>query len=232
MSQAIEHTFPENEQQRLEAVRRYDVLDTPADGAFDRITRLASTILDMPISIVSLVDHDRIWFKSKQGVDVEEIGRDPGLCASAILSDEPWIVNDARDDPRALANPLVAGEFGLRFYAGAPLRTADGYSLGTLCVIDKEPRELTEVQVGLLNDLAALVVDELELRLAARQQSRQATELNDDVVQALTIARMRFQVGENDEAIESLDQALAASKRILAELAEDLPSLQRTSPPA
>jgi uncharacterized coiled-coil protein SlyX len=99
-------------------------------------------------------------------------------------------------------------------------------------VIDKEPRELTEVQVGLLNDLAALVVDELELRLAARQQSRQATELNDDVVQALTIARMRFQVGENDEAIESLDQALAASKRILAELAEDLPSLQRTSPPA
>jgi GAF domain-containing protein len=230
MSLVADELIPEDEVERLAAVRRYEVLDTPADGAFDRITRLASTILEMPISIVSLVDHDRIWFKSVEGLEgVDQIDREPGLCASAILSPEPWIVEDAMLDPRALANPLVAGEFGLRFYAGCPLRTHDGYNLGTLCVIDKEPRFLTHDQVQVLEDLAAVVVHELELRLAVRQQSRRATELNDDVVQALAIAKLRFQVGETDEAMESLDQALVASKRILAELAEDIPTLRRTS---
>jgi GAF domain-containing protein len=219
---------PPNEEERLAAVRRYDVLDTPADGAFDRITRLAGLVLEMPIAIVSLVDHDRIWFKSTHGLDgVEQIDREPGLCASAILSDEAWIVEDARIDPRALANPLVAGEFGLRFYAGSPLQTDDGYNLGTLCVIDKEPRRLTEDQVRILDDLAALVIDELELRLAARQQARRATELNDDVVQALAIGKLHLQLGESEPALESLDRALASSKRILAELVEDAPTLRR-----
>jgi GAF domain-containing protein len=222
---------PPNEQERLEAVERYDVLDTPPDGAFDRITRLASVVLDMPISIVSLVDHDRIWFKSTQGLDrVTQIDREPGLCASAILSDEAWVVNDAKTDPRTLANPLVAGEFGLRFYAGSALRTQDGFNLGTLCVIDKEPRELSEQQVQVLDDLAALVVDALELRLAARRQARRATELNDDVVQALTVAKMRSQLGDEEAALEAVDEALTSSKRILAELVEDLPSLRRSTP--
>ncbi len=228
MAAVTNELIPSNEDERLAAVRRYGVLDTPPDGAFDRITRLASLILEMPIAIVSLVDHDRIWFKSSQGLDgVEQIGRDPGLCASAILTDEPWVIEDARADPRALANPLVAGEFGLRFYAGSALRTHDGHNLGTLCVIDKEPRQLTDEQIGMLDDLAALVVDELELKLAARQQARQATELNDDVVQALTVAKMSFQAGETGVALESLDQALASSKRILAELVEDAPTLRR-----
>ena len=222
------HIIPPDEQERLAAVRRYGVLDTPPDGAFDRITRIASLTLGMPIAIVSIVDHDRIWFKSAQGLDgVEQIGRDPGLCASAILSGETWIVNDAPADPRTLANPLVAGEFGLRFYAGSPLRTSDGYNLGTLCVIDREPRGLSEEQVQVLDDLAALVVDELELRLAARRQARQATELNDDVVQALTVASMRLQMGHAEEAAGSLEQALEASKRILSELAEDAPTFRR-----
>src|SRR5215210_8838919 len=161
----VEHLIPENEQARLEAVRRYGILDTPPDGAFDRITRIAAAILDVPISILSIVDHDRIWFKSTQGFDgVEQIGRDPGLCASAILSDTTWVVNDAKVDPRTLANPLVAGGFGLQFYAGSALRTHDGYKLGTLCVIDRNPRELTDEQARMLDDLAAVVVDELELR--------------------------------------------------------------------
>lgn len=233
MALVAKHIIPSNEAERLEAVRRYEVLDTPADGAFDRITRLASLVLEMPIAIVSLVDHDRIWFKSARGLEgVEQIDRDPGLCASAILADEPWVIEDAKADPRALANPLVAGEFGLRFYAGSALRTHDGYNLGTLCVIDKEPRQLTDQQVRVLEDLAALVVDELELRLAARQQARQATELNDDVVQALTIAKMRFQLGEAEAALESVNQALASSKRILAELVEDAPTLRRDGPAA
>ena len=221
--------LPDNEEQRLAAVRRYEILDTPQDGAFDRITRLASTMLGTPIAIVTIVDHDRIWFKSTVGLEgVEQIDRDPGLCASAILSNEPWIVNDARVDPRALANPLVAGDFGLRFYAAVPLRTGDGFNLGTLCVIDHAPRELDDDQVQVLEDLAALVVDELELRLSARRQARRATELNDDVVQALTVAKMRLQVGEADEGIRALDQAFVASKRILAELVEDMPTLRRS----
>jgi GAF domain-containing protein len=221
--------IPADEEQRLAAVRRYQILDTPKDGAFDRITRLASTMLETPIAIVTVVDHDRIWFKSAVGLDgVEQIDRDPGLCASAILSTEPWIVNDARADPRTLANPLVAGEFGLQFYAASPLRTADGFNLGTLCVIDREPRELAEDQAQVLQDLAALVVDELELRLAARRQARRATELNDDVVQALTVAKMRLQVGATAEGVEALDQAIVSSKRILAELVEDLPTLRRS----
>jgi GAF domain-containing protein len=229
VSQTVDHLIPENEQERLAAVYRYGILDTPKDGAFDRITRLAAAILEMPIAIVTIVDHDRIWFKSAEGLDgVEEIGRDPGLCASAILADEAWVIDDAKVDPRALANPLVAGEFGLRFYAGSPLRTSDGYNLGTLCVIDKEPRTLSDGQVRVLDDLAALVVDELELRLAARQQARHSTELNDDVVQALALAKASFQIGDETQALASLDRALDASKRILAELAEDARDLRRT----
>jgi sigma-B regulation protein RsbU (phosphoserine phosphatase) len=161
--------IPENEAERMAAVRRYDVLDTPPDGAFDRITALAAKHFDVPISIVSIVDTDRIWFKSHHGIDVPEIDRDPGLCASAILGDGAWIVEDAQRDPRTMANPLVAGEMGLRFYAGAPLVTQDGYSLGTLCVIDQDPREFTEEQAETLSDMAAVVMDELELRLAARK---------------------------------------------------------------
>ncbi|HUY62953.1 MAG TPA: SpoIIE family protein phosphatase [Acidimicrobiales bacterium] len=161
--------MPDNEDERLAAVNRYDILDTPPDGAFDRVTALAARLFDVPIAIVSIVDSDRIWFKSHHGLDVEEIGRDPGLCASAILSDRPWLVADAKVDPRTLANPLVAGEFGLRFYAGAPLTTGDGFNLGTLCVIDHEPREVTDDEVANLSDLASVVMDELELRISARR---------------------------------------------------------------
>jgi sigma-B regulation protein RsbU (phosphoserine phosphatase) len=156
------------ELQRLRAVRRYDILDTPPDGSFDRITRLAAQLLDAPIALVTLVDEDRIWFKSRAGLeDVSEISRDPGLCASAILSDDVYLVEDARRDPRTLANPLVAGEFGLQFYAAAPLVTADGHKLGTLCVIDHEPRQLAEERQAVLTQLAGVVMDEMELRLAA-----------------------------------------------------------------
>lgn len=161
---------PIDEAARLDAVRRYDILDTPPDGAFDRITALAARLFDVPIAIVSIVDADRIWLKSHHGLpDVEQIGRDPGLCASAILQHLPWVITDAARDPRTLANPLVAGDLGLRFYAGAPLTTADGHNLGTLCVIDREPRQITAFETASLVDLAALVMDQLELRLAARR---------------------------------------------------------------
>ncbi|MDQ6824702.1 MAG: sigma-70 family RNA polymerase sigma factor [Candidatus Eremiobacteraeota bacterium] len=170
---------PDNETQRMAAVRRYDILDTPPDGAFDHVTRIAARLFNVPISIVSIVDTNRIWFKSRYGIGVEQVTRDPGLCASAILHNEPWIVNDAAIDPRTLANPLVSGELGLRFYAGAPLTTSDGYNLGTLCVIDKKARVFSEAEANTLRDLAAIVVDELELRLSARAKFRMEKELRD-----------------------------------------------------
>lgn len=175
----------------MAAVRRYDILDTPPDGAFDRIAALAARLLNVPIAIVSVVDTDRIWFKSHHGLDVSEIGRDPGLCSSAILGSQPWLVTDAEHDPRTLSNPLVAGDFGLRFYAGAPLTTHDGHNLGTLCAIDLIPRPISEHETAILTDLAALVMDELELRLSA------GTAL------ASSLRRL--------EEIEELAQALQAS---------------------
>jgi signal transduction histidine kinase len=174
--------IPPNERERLEAVRRYDILDTPADGAFDRITALAARVFGVPISIVSIVDSDRIWFKSRYGVDVTEIPRHPGLCASAILQYEPWLVTDAEVDPRTLTNPLVVGELGLRFYAGAPLTTRGGYNLGTLNVIETEPREMDAPQIATLKDLAAIVVDELELRLTARREEQSLERLKSEFV--------------------------------------------------
>ncbi len=153
----------------MEGVRRYAVLNTPAHGSFDRITALAARIFDVPMSIVSVVDVDRVWFMSHHGTDAQEAPRGPGLCASAILDGCVWVCEDAAVDPRVLANPLVAGDFGLRFYAGAPLTTSDGCRLGTLCVLDRQPRRCTPSEMLTLADLAALVVAELELRLAARR---------------------------------------------------------------
>jgi sigma-B regulation protein RsbU (phosphoserine phosphatase) len=179
------------EADRLTEVRRFEILDTPPDGAFDHITALAARLLRVPIAIVSIVDVDRIWFKSRHGLsDVTEIGRDPGLCASAILQNQPWVVTDATVDVRTLANPLVAGSFGLRFYAGVPLTTSRGYNLGTLCVIDREPRQISPAELDTLNDLARLVMDQMELRLHAREiveaesELRREAESLADVLQA------------------------------------------------
>lgn len=163
-----------SEARRLAAVHRYDILDTPPDGAFDRITAMAARRLGVPIAIVSIVDRDRIWFKSRHGVEIEQIDRSPGLCASAILASVPYILPDARLDPRSLANPLVAGDFGLRFYAGVPLTTQDGYNLGTLCVIDRDPHPVDQAQIEDLKDLASVVMDQMELRLSARRAVGQA----------------------------------------------------------
>ncbi|MES2657970.1 MAG: GAF domain-containing sensor histidine kinase [Verrucomicrobiota bacterium] len=164
---------------RMQALRRYDILDTPPDGNFDSITALAARLLKVPIALTTLVDTDRIWFKSRHGLEVEQIDRVPGLCASAILQGTPYVVEDARFDPRTLANPLVAGEFGLRFYAAVPLTTQDHHRLGTLCVIDQEPRQLSQDEIGILQTLASLVMDQMELRLASRRVDAQNVELRE-----------------------------------------------------
>lgn len=179
--------IPKNEAQRIAALQRYHILDTPADGSFDRITSIASRIFDTPIAIASLVDTDRIWFKSHHGLDVQQIDREPGLCASAILNDCAYIVNDARYDARTLANPLVAGDFGLQFYCAVPLKTREGLNLGTLCVIDFKPRQVSEEQIAMLTDLAQIIVEQMEMRLSAKRVDELNTALKD------TQDELRFQ---------------------------------------
>ena len=207
--------IPDNEPERIAAVQRYQILDTPPDGIFDRVTAIAARRFKAPIAIISIVDHDRIWFKSHHGLDVEEISRDPGLCASAILSEDAHVLIDASTDPRSLANPLVAGDFGLRFYAGVPLRTSDGFNLGTLCVIDKEPRPVDQGQIDDLTDLASLVVDQLELRLAARRAVAQAEllarEIDHRIMNSLQfvagLLSMQSRSAADDEVASQLTEA-------------------------
>jgi GAF domain-containing protein len=161
---------PELERERLNVLRAYQILDTPPDGAFDHVTQLAAQFYGVPISLISLVDHDRIWFKSRYGLDgVEQIDRVPGLCGSSTFADGAYVVRDALTDPRTLDNPLVRGEFGLRFYAAAPLITHDGYRLGNINIIDFQPRDLTIEQELALHLFARIVMDQMELRLAARE---------------------------------------------------------------
>ncbi|MCW3474193.1 GGDEF domain-containing protein [Limobrevibacterium gyesilva] len=161
---------------RLDALCRYDVLDTPPEESFDRITRLARTALQTPIALVSLVDRDRQWFKSRQGLSVPETPRDISFCAHAVQRDEPLIVRDALADPRFRDNPLVLGAPGVRFYMGVPLRTHDGHNIGTLCAIDQRPRKPSPGQVMVMQDLARLVMDELELRQLATTDSLTGAE--------------------------------------------------------
>jgi len=162
-----------HEKERIQTLKRYEILDTPPDGNFNRLTSLAAKVFNVPIAIISMVDHDRIWFKSHEGLDINQITKDPGLCASAILSDDIYLVEDARNDPRCLTNPLVAGDFGLQFYAAAPLKTRNGFNLGTFCIIDKNKRFLNSQQQEMLRDLAAIAMDEIELRLSARLSHQQ-----------------------------------------------------------
>ena len=171
------------EARRIDAVRRYSILDTPPDGAFDRIAAIAARLFDVPVATVTIVDNDRIWFKAAHGLDgVTEIGRDPGLCASAVLRDDTLVIPDTLTDPVACDNPLVTGPLGVRFYAAAPITTAEGHRLGTVNVLDTKPRSITQDDADTLADLAAIVMDELELRLSAlhvvrhEQQQREAEQ--------------------------------------------------------
>lgn len=152
---------------RLAALHRYDILDTPAEPAFDKITRLARAITGAPISVVSLIDTDRQWFKSRDGLAASETPRDIAFCDHAIRHRQPMIIPDALRDARFRDNPLVTAGPGIRSYIGIPLETPDGYNIGSLCAIDTVPRAFTPEQVGMMETLASLVVDQLELRRIA-----------------------------------------------------------------
>ena len=179
---------PANEGARLQALRRYDVLDTAPEPAFDRITSQAAEIFGVPICLVSLVDENRNWFKSRHGLEIQEIQREQSFCAYAILSDDVMVVPDARADPRFADTTLVTGAPGIRFYGGAPLRTRDGFNLGTLCICNTVAQgALTADREAILKGLAALVVDELEVHLLVRK-ARAAERIRCDMQRLLARA--------------------------------------------
>lgn len=161
--------LPKNEAKRLKVLWQYDVLDTVPEEVFDDLTDLAAHICDAPIALISLIDEDRQWFKSRVGISAKQTSRDISFCAHAILQNGLFVVSDATKDPRFKKNPLVTGPQKIRFYAGVPLRSPDGYALGTLCVIDKKPRQLRPEQKRAMLVLARHVETQLELRRHAKE---------------------------------------------------------------
>jgi len=170
--------IPENEVQRLEALCALQMLDTPAEARFDRITQIAQRHFGVQIALVSLVDASRQWFKSRQGLVATETGRDISFCGHAILSEDLMLVADAAEDPRFADNPLVTGGPRIRFYAGAPLHAPLGERIGTLCIIDSQPRKLGSEDIAMLRDLADCVEAELE-RTQMRDLAQQAHSIKD-----------------------------------------------------
>jgi signal transduction histidine kinase len=155
---------PDNETDRLAALYALDILDSPAEQDFDDIVKLASNVCGVPMSLVSLLDSDRQWFKARIGTDLTETNRDMSFCAHAVLGRDLLVVPDATKDARFADNPLVDQDGGIRFYAGAPLVTTDGFALGALCVIDREPRRLELEQLQALRALARQATSQMELR--------------------------------------------------------------------
>jgi formate hydrogenlyase transcriptional activator len=185
--------LPENEDERLNALRRHQILDTPPEPAFDRIAEMAANFFRVAMAGVSLVDEDRVWFKSRLGIRADQTARDAGLCASAILSPGVYYLHDAAHDERAVGHSLVA-DLGIRFYAAAPLRTHEGLNLGTVWVLDQKPRELAPGEPEMLATLAALAMNQMELRVYAekvaqlegvqRTTSKQLREANERLAQS------------------------------------------------
>jgi GAF domain-containing protein len=182
-----------NETERLRTLRSYKILDTKPEERFDELTRLAAVICGVPISLISLIDTDRQWFKSRFGLDVQETPRAQAFCTHAIMQPELFVVPDASKDERFANNPLVTGDLHIRFYAGEPLAARDGHVLGTLCVIDHEPHTLTEAQKEALRIVGQLVIANFELRrdlqelrdaLAERDVSKSPANL-DEIISRL-----------------------------------------------
>jgi GAF domain-containing protein len=156
--------LPTNETERLAALKEYHILDTGTEQSYDDVTTLAAHICEVPIAMISLVDEDRQWFKSRLGVKQQQTPREVAFCAHAILQDKPFIIRDATKDKRFAGNSLVTGESHIRFYAGIPLVNPEGLALGTLCVVDHQPRRLSAAQQKALQALSRQVMALLELR--------------------------------------------------------------------
>ncbi len=160
---------PIEETARMNAVHRYQPFALPGDEVFERVANLARRTAETPVAIVSMIEHDDIRFLAHPGTDLATLARDDALCSSVIASDEPWVIENCLLDPRSSQHGLVTGDFGMRFYAGVPITSPDGHNVGVIAVIDFKPRGLGEAQLASLVDLAALLTDELELKVASHQ---------------------------------------------------------------
>lgn len=232
----ISAPLPDNESDRIEALKRYQILDTEAEELFDSISKIAATICDVPTALISLVDENRQWFKAKIGLDAKETPREYAFCSHAILAPaQLFVVPDASKDPRFHDNPLVAGAPDIRFYAGAPIVTSDQQALGTLCVIDTKTRELTEAQCDALRHLSKQVCANLELRLAHKKLEQLneaknkffsvlAHDLRSPINSVLSIAEMLVDPdsGLSETEQEEFKQHLLTNARVTSQTAENL----------
>lgn len=174
------------ERNRLKAVDRYDILGTPSEQSFDRVASMATTIFKVAGAFISFVDLDRVWYKANTSqLKADSVPREQSICSLAILNEDITVFSDTRLVPALQGNPFITGENGIRFYAGVPLTSYDGYNLGTLCIVDGKPRELNEQQKQTLKGLAAVVVDDLELRLSAKKALKLQSDLLNMVVHNL-----------------------------------------------
>lgn len=215
--------LPANEQQRLQALQAYEILDTPPERQFDDLVEVASFICDTPIAIVSLVDADRQWFKAKVGVETQQTPRDISFCGHAILDEELFEVPDAAADPRFAESELVTGDAGVRFYAGVPLVTSDHFALGTLCVYDRAPRQLSDAQRSALKALGRQVVAMLESHRANRRL-RDLAQIKDEFLRVAT-----HDLKNPLQAIHGASELLALSaerRGVLGEMREFIDLIQ------
>jgi len=223
----MENTFgmniiPENDELRIAALRRYKILDTPPEGAFNNVATLATQIFKVPISLISLVDEDEVYFKANIGMgDACSTKRGVSLCSLAVLKPEVTVFENAPDEPCLLTNPNVAGDFGLKFYAGAPLTTHDGFRIGTLCIIDKVPRSFDIEGQAILKGLAKIVIDEIELRLSSiiqTEKQQNALELFAAVNEELSASNE--ELSATNEDLEQVQQNLIQTNVKLADSEE------------
>ena len=191
-----------SESLRLQAIERYEILDTPPEESFDRIVAIVSAVFEVPFAMITLVDRERSWYKAEVGMGVSEMARDDNMCDVTIRQDGVYVVNDSHLAQRDQVLPLL--KKGMRFYVGAPLRTHEGIKIGTVCAVDVRPREVTEKEKQILADLAEMVIDELELRLAARRMV------------------------ESDEELRRLNQSLEAANRNKSEFLASMSHELRT----
>ena len=178
--------IPLNDNERIQKLHTYDILDTPAENAFDKIAILAAQIFNSPIAQVTFVDRERVFFKTNiSPLEATEVDRKDSFCSIAILNEDVTLFENILTVPELANNPFVVMENGIRFYAGAPLRTIEGLQLGTVCVLDTEPKKVTQQQLKMLETLSSIVMDELELRLSTRKALRTQTDMMNRIVHDL-----------------------------------------------
>ncbi len=194
-----------DEEGRIAALERYDVLDTAPEEPFEKITSLVQAVMGVPICAVSLIDRERQWFKSIQGLEATETPRSVSFCTHTIKTDQPLIVADAREDVRFQDNPLVVAAPHIGSYAGVPLRTPDGYNVGALCAIDTVPREFTAAQIEILKSFASLVVDELELRRIAERDHLTGALTRRGFINQINKEMERFRRHQRESVLVLLD---------------------------